>query len=74
MPRVGPGLGGAAIGLALTAGFLGGFVMPLVGMALVSRHPVFGFAFWGACIAAAGLLFLMLRETGPRTRRASPEP
>lgn len=69
MPRVGPALGGAAVGMALSAGFLGGFIMPLVGMALVGRNPLYGFAFWGACVAASGLLFLTLRETGPRTRR-----
>ncbi len=65
MPRVGPELGGAAVGMALTAGFLGGFIMPLVGLPLVAKHPLLGFAFWGACYAAAGLLFLALRETGP---------
>ncbi len=72
MPRVGPALGGAAVGMALTAGFLGGFVMPLIGMALVSRDPLLGFAFWGTCVAAAGLLFLTLRETGPRRQAQSP--
>lgn len=68
MPRVGPALGGAAVGMSLTAGFLGGFIMPLIGMALGGRNPVLAFAFWGACISASGLLFLTLRETGPRTR------
>lgn len=73
MPRVGPELGGAAVGMALTAGFLGGFIMPLVGLPLVAKHPLLGFAFWGACYAAAGLLFLTLRETGPRARRGNAE-
>jgi nitrate/nitrite transporter NarK len=65
-PGVGPALGGAAVGLALTAGFLGGFISPLIGMQLVEIHPLLGFAFWGSCYAAAGLLFLRLRETGPK--------
>ncbi len=69
MPGVGPSLGGAAIGMALTAGFLGGFLSPLIGVPLVSIHPLLGFAFWASCYAASGLLFLSLRETGPRTRR-----
>ncbi len=71
MPRVGPALGGAAVGMALTAGFLGGFAMPLLGLRLAAQSPLLGFAFWGACIASAGLLFLTLRETGPRAHRAS---
>jgi len=71
LPGVGPGLGGAAIGMALTAGFLGGFLSPLIGMPLVAIHPLLGFAFWGSCYAAAGLLFLKLRETGPRAQRAA---
>jgi len=69
MPRVGPSLGGAAVGMALTAGFLGGSIMPLIGMALGGRDPLMASAFWGTCIAAAGLLFLTLPETGPRSRR-----
>jgi nitrate/nitrite transporter NarK len=71
MPGVGPTLGGAAIGMALTAGFLGGFLSPLIGMPLVSIHPLLGFAFWAACYGASGLLFLSLRETGPR---GAPQP
>ena len=73
MPGVGPALGGAAVGMALTAGFLGGFISPLIGMQLVGIHPLLGFAFWGSCYAAAGLLFLRLRETGPKTRSAERE-
>ncbi len=72
MPRVGPALGGAAVGMALTAGFLGGFIMPLIGLRLAAHVPLLGFAFWGSCMVAAGLLFLTLRETGPRSRREAP--
>lgn len=71
LPGVGPALGGAAIGMALTAGFLGGFLSPLIGMPLVAIHPLLGFAFWGSCYAAAGILFLTLRETGPRAQQAA---
>ena len=41
-----------------------GFVIPLVGLRLAAQMPLRGFAFWGTCIAGAGLLFLTLPETG----------
>jgi len=70
MEGVGTMLAGSAIGVAVTAGYLGGFVSPLIGMRLVSTNPVAGFAFWGGCYVLSALLFLLLKETGPRVRRA----
>lgn len=70
MEGVGPMLAGSAIGVAVTAGYLGGFVSPLIGMSLVSTNPIAGFAFWGGCYVLSALLFLLLKETGPRIRRA----
>lgn len=69
MPEVGPALAGSALGVALTAGYIGGFVGPLICMRLVETMPAAGFAFGGGCYALSGLLFLLLKETGPRVRR-----
>jgi nitrate/nitrite transporter NarK len=69
MAGVGPALAGSALGVAATAGYLGGFVAPLIAMKLVSVTPVAGFAFGGVCYALSALLFLLLKETGPRVRR-----
>ncbi|MGE0821441.1 MAG: nitrate/nitrite transporter [Candidatus Binatia bacterium] len=70
MPEVGPSLAGSALGVALTAGYIGGFVGPLLCMRLVETTPVAGFAFGGGCYVLSGLLFLLLKETGPRVRIA----
>jgi MFS family permease len=69
MDGVGPLLAGSAIGVAASAGYLGGFTSPLIGMQLVKMSPVVGFAFWGGCYALSALLFLLLKETGPRARQ-----
>jgi len=66
---VGERLAASAVGAITSAGFLGGFVSPLVGMPLVERNATLGFAVWAACFAAAALLILCVRETGPGSRR-----
>lgn len=68
MAGVGPALAGSALGVAVTAGYLGGFIAPLICARLVELNPVAGFAFGGGCYALSGLLFFLLKETGPRTR------
>jgi nitrate/nitrite transporter NarK len=68
MAGVGPALAGSALGVAVTAGYFGGFLAPLVCARLVEMNPVAGFAFGGGCYALSGLLFLFVKETGPRTR------
>lgn len=67
---VGPAYAGSALGLALTAGFGGGFVSPVVGSALASATPLAGISFWAACYAGSAFLFLLVPETGPRVRLA----
>lgn len=69
MDGVGPVLAGSAVGVALTAGYLGGVISPMIGMGLVGSNPVFGFAFWGGCFALSACLFLFLKETGPRAQK-----
>jgi nitrate/nitrite transporter NarK len=69
MIGVGPALAGSALGVAVTAGYLGGFIGPLVCMRLIEFSPTAGFAFGGVCYALSALLFLLLKETGPRVRR-----
>jgi nitrate/nitrite transporter NarK len=71
MDGVGPALAGSALGVAVTAGYLGGFIAPLICMSLVDITPVAGFAFGGGCYVLSALLFLLLEETGPRVRRAA---
>ena len=70
MTGVGPALAGSALGVAVTAGYLGGFVGPLIGSRLAEISPVAGFTFGGVCYVLSALLFLLLKETGPRVREA----
>lgn len=73
MAGIGPALAGSALGVAVTAGYLGGFIAPLICAWLVQLTPTAGFAFGGGCYALSGLLFLLLKETGPRMRLAERE-
>jgi MFS family permease len=68
MEGVGEGLAGSAVGVVMTAGFLGGFLSPQIGMALVASGVELGFFFWTLCFIASALLILAVRETGPRRR------
>jgi NNP family nitrate/nitrite transporter-like MFS transporter len=68
MERVGPALAGSAIGVANSAGFLGGAIAPVLGMSLVAVDPLMGFAFFTACYLLSASLFLTIRETGWRRR------
>jgi nitrate/nitrite transporter NarK len=70
MAGVGTALAGSALGIAVTAGYLGGFVGPLICARLAEVSPVAGFAFGGVCYALSALLFLFIKETGPRVRTA----
>jgi nitrate/nitrite transporter NarK len=69
MKGVGPTLAGSALGVAATAGYLGGFIAPPICMGLASATPVAGFAFGGGCYVLSALLFLFIKETGPRVRK-----
>ena len=68
LEEVGQSLAGSAVGAMTMAGFLGGFLSPVIGMALVRISPGLGFGFWMLCFAASALLILAVRETGPRAR------
>lgn len=74
MAGVGPALAGSALGIAVTAGYLGGFVGPLICTRLAEMSPVAGFAFGGVCYALSALLFLLIKETGPRVQKNLVEP
>jgi nitrate/nitrite transporter NarK len=71
MRGVGESLAGSAVGVVTTAGFLGGFLSPQIGMALAARGVELGFFFWTLCFAASALLILAVSETGPRAQRHS---
>lgn len=71
MEGIGPALAGSAVGVAVTAGNLGGVLSPLIGMSLVNAEPTAGFLFWGGCYVLSAVLFLLIKETGPRVRKAS---
>ena len=64
LASVGPALAGSAVGATLSAGFLGGFLSPLVGLALAESAPLLAFAFFAGCYAASALCFAFLPETG----------
>ena len=64
LASVGPALAGSAVGATLSAGFLGGFVSPMIGLALAERAPMAAFVFWAACYAASAVCFALLPETG----------
>jgi MFS family permease len=63
---VGERLAGSAVGIITAAGFLGGFISPLLGMPLVQSNATVGFGFWTLCFAASALLILRVQETGRR--------
>ena len=52
-------------------GSLGGVLSPLIGMSLVNAEPTAGFLFWGGCYVLSALLFLLIKETGPKVRTIS---
>ncbi len=70
MDGIGPRLAGSAVGIAITAGYLGGVLAPIIGMWLVDITPGAGFFFWGGCYMLSAVLFLFIKETGPQVRQA----
>lgn len=61
-PEVGASRAGSAIGAATAAGFLGGFLSPLVGMSLIAQNSMIGFGFFASCIIASSVLVLAMRN------------
>ena len=72
LASVGPALAGSAVGATLMAGYLGGFVSPMIGLALAERRPILAFVFWAACYAASAFCFFLLPETGRAHERRGP--
>jgi nitrate/nitrite transporter NarK len=67
---VGPRLAGTALGLIVTAGSLGGAVVPALGMRLAEARPATGVVFFAAALLTSALLFLLVRASS-RTRGLS---
>jgi NNP family nitrate/nitrite transporter-like MFS transporter len=65
MNRVGPALAGTAIGVIVSAGFLGGSVLPALGMSLAESRPVTGMVFFSTSFVLSAFAFLLIRESGP---------
>ncbi len=61
---VGEARAASAVGVITAAGFLGGFLSPIVGMTFVGLDATLGFGFWALCFAASALLILLVKETG----------
>lgn len=70
MKGIDPAMAGAAIGIVVTAGYLGGWLSPIIGMELAESRPLAGFIFWSGCYLAAACLFALVKETGPGARGA----
>ena len=70
MKGIGPAMAGTAIGIVVTAGYLGGWLSPIIGMGLATSQPLAGFVFWSGCYLVAACLFALVKETGPKARAA----
>ena len=70
MKGIGSAMAGSAIGIVVTAGYLGGWLSPIIGMGLAESQPLAGFIFWSGCYLVAACLFALVKETGPRARSA----
>ena len=70
MKGIGPAMAGSAIGIVVTAGYVGGWLSPIIGMGLAESQPLAGFIFWSGCYLAAACLFALVKETGPKARSA----
>jgi NNP family nitrate/nitrite transporter-like MFS transporter len=65
---VGEARAASAVGVITAAGFLGGFLSPIVGMTFVGLDATLGFGFWALCFVASALLILLVKETGSAGR------
>jgi NNP family nitrate/nitrite transporter-like MFS transporter len=72
LPSVGPALAGSALGVTVLGGFLGGFLSPLLGLALAETVPLYAFLLFAGLYGASALLFFLLPETGSARRVTSP--
>ena len=66
-PRIGLALTGAAFGIIVSMGFLGGFISPIVGNAIAAKAGGdTAIVLWSACYLLAAFIFLFVTETHPR--------
>jgi NNP family nitrate/nitrite transporter-like MFS transporter len=66
LDRVGPRLAGTALGVIVSAGSLGGAVVPAFGMWLARTRTVTGLVFFSAAFLLSALTFTLIRESRPR--------
>jgi MFS family permease len=62
LKRVGPKLAGTAIGVIVSAGFLGGTLLPTLGMRLAEARPVTTLAFFSVAFLLSAFTFVLVRE------------
>ena len=69
---IGIGLAGTAVGLMNMGSNITGFLFPLAGMSMLKMEPIWsGLLFGGVGFVLAGLLALMLTETGAKATSKS---
>ncbi len=72
LKAIGIGLAGTAVGLMNMGSNITGFLFPLAGMSMLNMEPIWsGLLFGGAGFVLAGVLALMLTETGIKARSKS---
>ncbi len=65
LPEVGPERAASAVGAITAAGFLGGFISPVIGMPIVEANAGVGFGLWTLCFVASALVISRVPRTGP---------
>ena len=72
MKAIGIALAGTAVGLMNMGSNITGILFPLAGMSMLNLEPIWsGLVFGGIGFVLAGLLALLLTETGTKARRQS---
>jgi hypothetical protein len=72
LKAIGIALAGTAVGLMNMGSNITGILFPLAGMSMLNLEPIWsGLVFGGIGFVLAGLLALMLTETGTKARRQS---
>jgi nitrate/nitrite transporter NarK len=64
--RVGPKLAGTAVGMIVSAGFLGGTLLPMVGMRQAETRPIATLAIFAFAFLLSALTFTLIRGTRSR--------
>jgi nitrate/nitrite transporter NarK len=66
LKRVGPKLAGTAVGVIVSAGFLGATLLPTLGMRPAETRPIATLAFFALAFLLSALSFMLVRETRAR--------